>query len=395
MSDRRSITRVTLRAIPLTPIHVGDGQAIRLDEYFIEEPGSAAVDDDEHDATPAPAAGAQVMLCRFDQGRALRSMMVERRAIFRRFLDQGNLGEASKLLRKAGRGALVDRIALSDASRRELQTAMDDPGSRGGQVNMFIRSGGRPFIPGSSIKGAFRTALASAGLPTNVSPTGLTHDGAMRAALKIDPNDTATDPLRFLSVADAKLPDGATRIDPAEIVKRGGAPATTRGRGGIQMHYERLRARSDGAEDKTSFVFSVGIDSRLRLARADLFQLVSGYHWDIWRKERELFFTGQPKTTEAMDRVLRGGKTHDGRTFDVGGPFAPNFILLRLGRFGHFESKSLAGVRQGHFPQAKNPADRIRPPDAWGNTRTVTRNKDGAPIPFGWVLAWVEKEETL
>ncbi|MCC7284388.1 MAG: hypothetical protein IT556_18555, partial [Acetobacteraceae bacterium] len=67
----------------------------------------------------------------------------------------------------------------------------------------------------------------------------------------------------------------------------------------------------------------------------------------------------------------------------------------RLGRFGHFESKSLARVRQGHFPQAKNPSDRTRPPDAWGSTRTVTRNKEGAPIPFGWVLAWVEKEEAI
>ncbi len=399
MSDRRSITRVTLCAIPLTPIHIGDGDAIRLDEYFIEKPTEAdddsfSDDDDCSDESAARSDG-PAMLCRFDQTRALREMGDARRGVFRTYLDQGRLDEASKLLRDAGRRTVVERIALSEGSRRELQKAMAPSSARGGMVRMFIRSGGRPFVPGSSIKGAFRTALASARLPVGTRPDGLSHKQAMCDALGIDSNDTATDPLRFLSVSDAMLPEGATRIDRAQIIKRGGAPANTRGRGGIQMHYERLRARSDGAEDRTKFAFTLGIDSRLGLSRADLFQTVTCYHWSVWRKERELFFAEQPKTCTAMDRILRTGKTADGRSFDVAGPFARNFILLRLGRFGHFESKSLARVRQGHFPQAKSPADRVRRPDAWGSTRTVTRNDADAPIPFGWVLACVEKEETL
>jgi hypothetical protein len=60
----------------------------------------------------------------------------------------------------------------------------------------------------------------------------------------------------------------------------------------------------------------------------------------------------------------------------------PDMILLRVGRFGQFESKSLAGVREGWNPQAK-------PPRAMtvGNTRNLVRTADHAPlVPFGWLL---------
>lgn len=395
MSDRRSITRVTLRAVPLTPVHVGDGQSIRLDEYFIDAPtASPTADDDDTDGGTVAAAG-PASLCHFDQGQALRAMPPGRRDQFRRYLDLGNLAEASPLLREAGRDAIAERIALSDASRDALSQAIKDPRSRSGGVHMFVRSGGRPFIPGSSIKGAFRTALASHRLPTSVAARGLTHQSAMQAALEIDQTDTASDPLRHLSISDAELPEGATRIDRTEIVKRGGGPASTNGRGGIQMHYERLCARSDRPGDKSAFGFSLRLDARLKIGRGDLLQLVSRYHWEIWRKERELFFQTQPKSVDAVDRFLRGAKGNDGRPLSDAGPIAPNYLLLRLGRFGHFESKSLARVRQGEFPQARNRDERIRQPDTWGSTRTVIRNADGAPIPFGWVLAWVEKEDAL
>lgn len=379
LTDRRTITRVLLRCVPLTPIHIGDGDEMRLDEYTLEE-------------GPAPS------LCRFDPIEAVRRMTSEERTRFRTALNGGRLAGAAAALRAAGRRCVTERVPISSASLHALRMALDDPSSlRRGGVRTFVRSRDRPYIPGSSIKGSFRTALASARLPRDQRPAdGWTHNAALQAALGIDPTDTSTDPLRFLGVADALLPDAALRIDKAEVIKSGGAPASSSRFGGIQMHYERTRARSDAANDPTAFDLALMIDSRGSVDRRELFRLTSRFHWSVWQGERERFFRDVPKTCAAMDRLLKQVKLPGGTTVAEAGPEgAPNYLLLRLGRFGHFESKSLEGVRRGHFPQARDARRRVRQPDEWGSTRTVTRLDDGTPIPFGWVLGWVTKEETL
>jgi hypothetical protein len=97
-----------------------------------------------------------------------------------------------------------------------------------------------------------------------------------------------------------------------------------------------------------------------------------------------------------MDRLLRAVKLPGERTAAVAGlEEATNFVLLRLGRFGHFESKSLEHVRRGHVPQARERDRKIRQPGEWGSTRTVTRLHDGTPIPFGWVLGYEKDYEIL
>ena len=334
------------------------------------------------------------MLCRFDQTAAMRMMTASQRTAFASALDSGKLGEAAKVLRQAGRQHVIERIAIAGASASELRGAMNNPLARTGEVRPFVRSGGRPYIPGSSIKGAFRTALASHALSRAARPAdGWTHEHAIREAFGLDPNDTATDPLRFLHVADAFLPDGATLIDKAEVVKRGGEPIAG-GKGGIQMHYERTRARSDAPHDRTTVDVALMVGRGLGADRGELFRITSMFHWIIWKKERELFFRDWPDTVKAMDRLLAQIRLPNGETAAQSGlETATNYVLLRLGRFGHFESKSLEGERRGHFPQAKNSAEMFRKPNERGSTRTITRDANNNPIPFGWVIGWVVKEE--
>jgi CRISPR-associated protein Csm5 len=217
----------------------------------------------------------------------------------------------------------------------------------------------------------------------------------LQAAFGLDPTDTSTDPLRFLHVSDAFLPEASTLIDKTEVIKRGGAPATAPGgRGGIQMHYERTRARSDNPQDRSALDAVLMVFDGLGVDRRELFRVASRFHWNLWQRERELFFRDCVGTVEAMDRLLKQIRLPDGGTASERGfENATNYVLLRLGRFGHFESKSLEGVRRGHFPQARNPADKVRQPNEWGSTRTITRDANGNPIPFGWVIGWVVKEE--
>ncbi|MCS6891191.1 MAG: type III-A CRISPR-associated RAMP protein Csm5 [Rhodovarius sp.] len=381
----RALTRTTLRLVPLTPIHIGDGTDMRLDEYLLEG-------DD---------------LCRFDPMQALRAMSVAQRQAFQRALDAGNLAEAGRKLREAGRACILERVPLTKRSREELDQALRNPTARSGQVKPFIRSGGRPYIPGSSIKGAFRTALASAALPRDkLADDRWTHETALREAFGLDPQRTETDPLRFLHVSDAFLPQDATLIDKAEVVKPGGRPATSPGgHGGIQMHYESTYSLIDG-EDAPAFEVRLDIDERA-LSPAILARREAGFdahsalarlrafHVAVFNAETKRFFEDNSKKT--LLRTLLSHSSPDGRPPLNGNAWDPHFVLLRLGRFGHFESKSLEGVRRGveeAQPKKEKPR-RIRAPNEWGRTRTVVRDAKGNPIPFGWVIGWVVKEERV
>lgn len=389
----RALTRITLRLVPLTPVHIGDGTEMRLDEYLLEEPRRAGRRYDEFgEEIEEQASEAPPMLCRFDQAKAMRAMTPAQRSAFQRALDAGQLGEAAKALREAGRGAIVERIPISPRSAAELRKAFDDPLSRSGQVKPFVRSGGKPYIPGSSIKGAFRTALASAALPRGSRPDAAwTHETALEKAFGLEPGRTETDPLRFLHVSDAVLPEGATEIVETEVVKAGGRLREPP----IRMYVEIARGRAFDAASRVNWETVLSVDARASYNRAELFRATSEFHWGIWQNERQRFFADCRGTREAMDRLLQTVKVAGGTLADQGFAAASNYVLLRLGRFGHFESKSLEGVRTGieEANPKKGKPKRTREPGEWGLTRTVTRDANKNPIPFGWVIGWVVKEE--
>jgi CRISPR-associated protein Csm5 len=221
----------------------------------------------------------------------------------------------------------------------------------------------------------------------------------MVAAFGLDPHRTETDPLRFLSVSDARLPDDATVIDKAEVIKS----ADDRRGQRIQMHYERTKALAIENEDLEIRV-SLALDARaarqeggIRRAEAcfdpaRLLKCIRDFHTRLFNEEMKRFFEGPTKKL-LMDRLRAHTSPNKEPPFSSQG-YAPGFVLLRLGRFGHFESKSLEGVRRGHVPQARDRNQRIREPNAWGVTRTITRDAKDNPIPFGWVIGWVVQEET-
>ncbi|MGH7087182.1 MAG: type III-A CRISPR-associated RAMP protein Csm5 [Acetobacteraceae bacterium] len=374
---------LTLRAIPLTPIHVGDGTELTPDQYKI---------------------GNRELLL-FNPARTLVGLPEEQRKRYLQALDHGQLEESQRIIREAVRDEQVTgRIAVSDSSAEALRPNAN----RSGRVHPFVRSGGKPFIPGSSIKGALRTALinrfADAGVKRRVEEVKdvrSKHNALVRSALNLVRDDTSDDPLRFLSVADVAIPDGATRIDRAYVIKRD-RDGTLKSND-MQMHYERLLAASDGTVSRDRWL-SVTIrldeeamrDSRRNscppgrvFGLEDLHDAVCEFHWGRWQAERKRFFAGEAGSCTAMDRLLELVKvgTEGKMLAEVGPGAAPNYWLLRIGRFGHFESKSVEGLRQGRRPQ-----DKDRPqlaPGSEGISRTVVRVGSGgreAFIPFGWLL---------
>ncbi|MGB9606216.1 MAG: hypothetical protein ACPL88_10120 [Bryobacteraceae bacterium] len=60
--------------------------------------------------------------------------------------------------------------------------------------------------------------------------------------------------------------------------------------------------------------------------------------------------------------------------------FPDGAIPLRIGRFSHFESLSVDGLRSGWNQQ------RERPIGGMGSSRSLCVLDDGRLAPFGWVL---------
>ena len=392
---------VDMLLVPLTPIHVGGGEEamLRPETYRIAEDALELF---------APAR----VLADLPEG--------ERRQLVAA-LARDSLVTMDRVRNRVRADHVAERIAAAPDSLKELRRALSPAADRGqqrsGEVNAFQRAGDGPLIPGSSIKGALRTAWLAretATLALAAIPPGVFGDGARFEAIRrSEPADnlmrrgfglesgkdlTDADPFRDVVVSDAALPSGATRIDPVKSWKRTG-DAYDFPRKSPQMHWERTMSAIDGGSPPL-IPLSLGVrTAAVRAGRprgakdakgakglkapahspdsvGALLAALEGHHAPLWRREaEETFFAGAPG--ERLRAALALMKHLDRSGAD------PAAALVRLGRGAHAESKSVARFRTVHRPQARKSGGREFA--AEGSTRHVI-DICGRPAPFGWAL---------
>jgi CRISPR-associated protein Csm5 len=350
------MTRWRLEAIALTPIHVGDGSQWTPEAYKLD--------------------GEDLM--RFEPSAVLADMDQSQCQRYIAAIDKNNLQSAQGLLQQAAKADkhCIDRIACSPESEGEIKQAIGDPGRRRGNVHGFTRSGGKPFLPGSSVKGALRTAILSARAQSRldelrrdlnldeVEPGRSGEKSNLLQQCVLQSKETDTDPFRFVRVSDAELPAGCTRIERIFNRKRDGTD------NGMQMYFEAVQPGTrfsltleidpESANKRGRFKEHKGVE---RPVQADeLIATVNAFYRGRLEAEIKRFYPGAGiKGLPSVSREFP--------------------LLLRVGRFSHFESASIDGLRRGFRPQAQGEA---RMPTE-GSTRAVVLIK-GAPYPFGWLL---------
>ena len=390
----REIAR--FRLVPLTPIHVGDGNELDPTSYLMTRSGGSE-----------PA-----RLERFDPVATISALAPSERNNYDRALRTGDLAGGQQILqRSAARGATVPVAFVSDESARELRAAFSNP-ERSGRFSTMVRSGGTPILPGSTVKGALRTGLlhieterldpatrsrilALIEVPGRSGPAS---DRLQEEAFSRRPAQTERDPMRDVGVADATLGEGATVIDRVVDWKRGldreFAPAEQM----FQLHVERcvcladaghygdvapapveIAVTGEAVRQRRSEVRDRDIAVPVRSPHlAELTRGLNEHHMGVWHLEREHFFSGRRgrETTALLDTCLvaLGLRNVD----EIGGK--PGWALLRLGWAGHFEAKSSAAVRQGFRPQSRD-----------ANTAKVGNTRHGVIlggvfVPFGWAV---------
>ncbi len=366
------------RLIPLTPIHVGAGETIALEDYFL----------------------ADSKLTRFHPPAVLRAMSDAERNRYMGLLSGGdtNMSDALKLLRECAQktpGSWIYSIEVGAASRQSLAEALNKVETSRGEVHPLIWNEVRreAVLPGSAIKGAIRTALLSGTVAgTAKSNPEWKIEWEKRLEKSCKSGETANlseelerelfrqgrtkiewDPFRFLKVSDVSVSPDHVRVDRAVVLRQRGDNSTR----GIQMHFERITAVAD--------------DSQLMELE---FDLVLEKEEKAWRENMHQFLAQVPSLTQilstlrfhylkrAADEINRFPDLYRGswaRAFNKAKQ--EGFALLRLGRFSHFESLSVEGLRKTQ--------DRLGRWIEEGTSRTYCTPDGTKKMPFGWALLQV------
>ncbi|MBI5367635.1 MAG: hypothetical protein HZA54_11405 [Planctomycetes bacterium] len=244
-----------------------------------------------------------------------------------------------------------EREVAGDRSALEIHPALIDP----------LR--GTPMIPGSSVKGALRTAWLNRLLETR----GLRIDGLARKSVEVELlGDPRTDPFRALGLSDVASSATASLVTRVINVRRGGIEQTrgVEARPGFRMFFEFLQPQPEGEAE--ACVGALGFSTRAPLGRqlrpgaapASVEELLAAARSDAARElERELGFFGELNAAGRFAKRLR--QELDG--------LGPRGTLLKLGRFGGVYSKTLEGVRS---PVTRRGRSGALP---WGTTRFLVR----------------------
>lgn len=356
----------------LTPVHIGAGTKMAPEEYFL------------HDSR----------LVRFRPEVVMRSWTPAERQAFENRLREGALRPAWVQLRNAAaarRDSWLYEIAAGEGSARELGAALD-PSRRRGEVFLLQWNLARRevIVPGSAIKGALRTALVNACVQADLKAIGdeverrkrqdsnwRRHNDLWRAmeekALRVGSagrnQPEPIDPLQMLKVSDAAAPARMVQVDQAEVRKREGGTASQK----IQIHCERLLSAADG--QAAEFSLEIGWDRDRALDRRVRERLGRNFDWGFLVRVTNAFFYGRlTKETKRFQFLGQGAA----RWLPPGQWWEGGRLLLRIGRFSHFESLSVDELRDGYNPQRRVAIKE-------GDSRTVVVVQ-GRPVSFGWIL---------
>jgi CRISPR-associated protein Csm5 len=356
---------------PLTPIHIGSGNSFEaLDYAFRDKPEPHIVS--------------------LDTNRFLSEMNQQQREAFLRRVNAG-AQLASWFRAQIQATKRYDRytIAVEKQTAAELKRVVEDPQAEG-EIHLLPRHAATAevYLPGSSLKGALRTAIVAqraqqpalqsqlAAVARDTKP----HQGSARfEAVALGhahdhgrPN-LYRDPLRQVMLSDLRPVEGATQIFRIKIVRghaeaRTNAPdpggihiwretthATTLGQSGLFRGQLRLaphladpRCCGPDRDNKPTHV-------ALPLPLDDILRACNDFYPKRLREELE-HFACQPGVKDQLLKAVQDLK--------------PRECLVRLGRHSHFECVTVG-------PPHWQPPRR-----GFGKTRSYA----GGQVPMGWAL---------
>lgn len=373
------ITHYTLIGEVLTPIHIGDGTVITPLEYVV--------------------IGDEVI--RFRPEVLLRYLPEAEQEQVVEYLEQADIVALRRWFGQQFENtkdhdlppAVV--VTRSKASKSIQQLYRDKLGDVENQMELqpfiYHPMDGQPYIPGSSLKGALRTAVISQEANRKLRRKAFWHDyeegfrndkgsAFSRKALGCT---LQTDPFRAIKVSDAILLENSTQY--ASVYNLGlnkeGKLRSDSGSKGIPIQTEvllpgvvftttltfftALQALNENRSKETQFL-------SLTVTEQDLIKACQHYYsYEVIQAEMERFFNAHSGAKQAMQPILDIAKNR----------LADNQFLLRLGGYSQFEYKAAHAFRVLQDGNHKTPTRDGR-----------SRNLMESLYPLGWVRITLLKE---
>lgn len=190
-----------IKAEILTPVHIGDGTELEPLEYVIKDKFYKVNMEEWLSTLSGEKAEEFKKLTGKDY--AQKTTLVALRKFVRNNIDTGKYTEWA--------------VDASNAVQKRYEDRFDSPENQL-PMSPFIRTGSKPFLPGSSIKGALRTAylncLKRSGQSLNEKGRADLVEGELLKANSVKRDrvvfDIEKDPFRAIKIKDAFLPEGAT-----------------------------------------------------------------------------------------------------------------------------------------------------------------------------------------
>ncbi len=276
-----------------------------------------------------------------------------------------------------------------------------DPYDNATMVEQMYRSGSaNPVIPGSSIKGAIRTAVLNESL-SNISDSSYNDfqdeleqcesdfdktrlESKMQKKLLGNYRDAKNDPFRAIEISDCIFPPKNTQVvgvlKTLSSDKNSGELFISNS---MQIQAEAIKGSLAGNLDYGTLSFRINTDLQneqnavsQKLCKDDIIRCCNYFYWREFKNEYDNFYKDAVDKCDLileLRKELESIKTHD------------NQFMIRLGHWSQVEfvtfEENLRSPKTRAINGKKLPS---------GTTRTVF-NYDGQYLPLGWCKCTMEE----
>lgn len=393
-----------LTITPLSPLHIGTGEDFDPTNYVIDG-GNLYVFGAEAALRALPESARQDLMAVLD-GRPDVQMIKQVQAFFHRHRERLIPGAdhampvlpsiAAEYEQRVGRTAQREQGGREIVNQLRIERAYADPATR------------RPILPGSSLKGAIRTALldrlnAGNGLTPNERDLRPQQQNRALQMRLFRYQQFDQDPMRLVQLSDAaaQIPGGLFGTEVRYAVNRKRQPVMKDGKE-LRAQAENLRQVLECVPPLRARTFTGRMvlqdvanldspklpDQELRWTLSDLAAACNAFFRPVFeREQQELTKRGYLDNAwrDTASRVLAAFETALGKN---------EAFLLRIGRHSGAEAVTLNGVRSikiikgkgerpDYLPQAKT---------VWLAAREIQDRRH--LVPFGWVLVEASPQGT-
>lgn len=331
----------------LSPLHIGTGKEIEPLDYII--------------------AGERLYRLSFE--RFVTDMAEAERKAFEGILDKGNLLEIRKYVEERFNKESDTLYSVEVSPQiKNLYSAKKGDIQNQLLIHPFIRTEGDcvPIVPGSSIKGAVRTAVISklatdSGLP---KPKDFREEDTFEATV-LGYKDGKDDPFRGVKTRDIALENGAMIVrDVKNAARRNGKLQTNDMQIICEVSHSVISGK--GIVFGAELSFDESLFSTRFLSKTLNINLIKESCLHFYREKME----------KEHEKFYKNSEVEKYSSQLLGTSLDKNSFLLRVGRFSGVESVTLDNYRNPKPPGNKT---------VWGRSRNLAEGK----YPMGWVKATI------